>query len=154
MGTLNTIIAQAKQQDKEVIPQKTTKKLNVIIQKRQLKRDLAAFLHGALYSPCASTLLKAIKKIFLTSFPGLTETLAKKHLPTSMATELGHLRQEKQHLQSTTNNIPAHDDFFWNKKRKQKMLFLLLLLIQRKTLRQQISLGVFHTGQAEETNTL
>ena len=59
-----------------------------------------------MFSPRPSTLNQAIRKNFLSSFPGLTEGLIKKHLPTSTATELEHLRQEKQHLQSTSNNLP------------------------------------------------
>ena len=77
-------------------------KINVIIRKRQLKQDLAKFLCGALFSARPSTIKKASKNIFLTTFPGLTEKLIDKHLPLSIATELGHLRQEKQHLQSTS----------------------------------------------------
>ena len=38
----------------------------------------------------------------MTTFPGLTKKLIDKHLPLSIATELGHPRQEKQHLQSTS----------------------------------------------------
>ena len=68
------------------------KKMNVIIRKRQLKQDLARFLHGALFSPRHSTLIKAIKNNFLSTFPGLTESLVQKHLPISLATELGHLK--------------------------------------------------------------
>ena len=83
-------------------PKFSSHQLNVIIRKKQLKQDLAKFLHGALFSPRYSTLQQAIQKNFLSSFPGLTEHLFNKHLPPSVATELGHLRQEKQHLQSTS----------------------------------------------------
>ena len=92
--------------------QSSSHQLNVIIRKKQLKQDLAKFLHGALFSPRYSTLKHAIQKNFLSSFPGLTEHLFNKHLPTSIATELGHLRQEKQHLQSTSQQQSPEADFF------------------------------------------
>ena len=66
-------------------------KLNVIIRKRQSKQDLAKFLCGALFSARPSTIKKAIKNNFLSTFPGLTKKLIDKHLPTSIATEMGHL---------------------------------------------------------------
>ena len=92
--------------------------LNVIICKRQLNKDLAKFLHGALFSPRYSTLKQAIKKNFLSSFPGLTESLINKHLPPSIATELGYLRQEKQHLQSIAPQHISNEDFFPLKENK------------------------------------
>ena len=76
----------------------------MIIRNRQLKKDLVKFLVEALYSARPSTIRKAIKKIFLTSFPGLFGKLIDKHLPVSIATEMGHLRQENQHLQSTSSS--------------------------------------------------
>ena len=112
MSTLNSTIALYQQKDQKSSPSSTPihSKLNVIIRKRQLKQDLAKFLHGALFSPRLSTLKQAIKNNFLTTFPGLTEALVQKHLPTSVATELGHLKQEKQHLQSTSSTKDS--DFF------------------------------------------
>ena len=76
-------------------------KLNVVIRKRELKSDLAAFLHGALFSPVTSTLTKAIDNNHFISWPGLTTKLIKKHLPKSVATAKGHLNEERQHIQST-----------------------------------------------------
>ena len=93
--------------------------LNVIIRKRQLKKDLANFLAKSLFSPRLSTLKKAIKTNFLSSFPGLTEALVDKHLPPSVATEFGHLKQEKQHLQSTST-MTEDSDFFSSKRNKNK----------------------------------
>ncbi len=50
--------------------------------------------------------------------------MIKKHLPTSLATELGHLRQEKQHLQSTKNNLPIDGDHFPQQQPKTRdMIF-------------------------------
>ena len=55
-------------------------KINVVIRKRELKSDLASFLHGALFSPVTSTLTKAIDNNHFISWPGLTTKLIKKHL--------------------------------------------------------------------------
>ena len=78
-------------------------KLNVIIRKHQTKLDLVKYLAACLFSPVKSTLLTAIKKQFLSSFPGLTSNLVKKHLPTLPATVMGHQNQQKQGLQSTSS---------------------------------------------------
>ena len=103
MSRLNSEIAKfSKDQPQQpLVSNSVPHKLNVIIRKRQSKQDLAKFLCGALFSPRPSTIKKAIKNNFLTTFPGLTEKLIDKHLPISIPTEMGHLRQEKQHLQST-----------------------------------------------------
>ena len=58
----------------------------------------------SLFSLRASTLKQAVKKNFLSSFPGLLTALIDKHLDSSVPTEFGHLRQEKQHLQSTSSS--------------------------------------------------
>ena len=39
-------------------------------------------------------------------------SLVQKHLPVSLATELGHLKQERQHLQSTSITLPPDEDHF------------------------------------------
>ena len=44
------------------------------------KLELAQYLHAALFSPTAASLPKAIKKVFLKTWPGLTKKLIKKHL--------------------------------------------------------------------------
>ena len=55
---------------------------------------MAKYLSGALFSPSKSTLLRAIRKEHLISFPGLTTNLISKHLPKQVATSKGHLDQE------------------------------------------------------------
>ena len=119
-ATLDSTIKKFIQQDETssistispTLPSPTTHQLHVIIRKRQLKKDLANFLSKSLFSPRLSTLKKAIKNNFLSSFPGLTETLVDKHLLPSVATEFGHLKQEKQHLQSTSTMVSDDNDFF------------------------------------------
>ena len=89
-------------------------------------------MHGALFSPCYSTLKQAIRKNFLSSFPGLTESLINKHLPHSIATELGHLRQEKQHLQSTSQQHSTDADFFPAKEQKTNDVIYAITLYKEK----------------------
>ena len=59
-----------------------------------------------------------LKMVIFLSWPGLTESLVKKHLEDTIATAKGHLRQEKANLQSTkTLQQPDSDenqDFFSN----------------------------------------
>ena len=52
-------------------------KANVIIRKKQTRVELAQYLHAACYSPVTSTFVKAIKKGFFKTWPGLTPELVK-----------------------------------------------------------------------------
>ena len=63
-------------------------------------------MSGALFNPSKSTLLRAIRKEHLSSFPGLTTNLISKHLPKQVATSKGHLDQEFRNLWSTKNMSP------------------------------------------------
>ena len=49
----------------------------------------------------------AITAGFFITWTGLTSALVRKHLPTSIATAKGHLRQDQQNVQSTKNTSPA-----------------------------------------------
>ena len=75
--------------------------LNIILRKKETQMNLVRYLHGACFSPVPSTFKKAIKRGFLSSWPGLTTQMVDKYLPPSEATAKGHIRQEAQHLQST-----------------------------------------------------
>ena len=83
---------------------------NAIVLADTTKKDLAQ-LHPSLGFPVPSTLLDAIEQGFLSTFPGLTKKLVRKHLPKSLQTGKGHLDQERQNLQSTktkpTTQVPA-----------------------------------------------
>ena len=85
---------------------KTTSKhsMNVIIRKNTTKRDLAQYLHACAFSPCVRTFITAINKGHFLSWPGLTTSLVKKHLPRSIFTAKGHMNQERQNLQSTSKS--------------------------------------------------
>jgi len=71
------------------------------------KQDLAAFLHGTIFSPSPSTLIRAIKKNHFTSWPGLTESIIRKHLPKSIATSKGHLRGQQKNIKSTKADLDS-----------------------------------------------
>lgn len=65
------------------------------------KSKLATFFHQCCFSPVPATWIKAIQAGYFATWPGLTVDLNNKHLPKSMATAKGHLRQQYQHTQST-----------------------------------------------------
>ena len=65
------------------------------------KSYLCTFLHLALWSPCTSTLLSAIKNNFLATWPGLTKQFVQKFLQKSEATAKGHIRKSYKGKQST-----------------------------------------------------
>ena len=77
---------------------------NAIILAETTTKDLAQFHHATLRSPAKSTLIAAIDKGFLVSFPGLTRKFISKHLPKSEATVKRHLDQERKNLQTTRPN--------------------------------------------------
>jgi hypothetical protein len=78
---------------------------NGILRLDKTKHDLACYHHATLGSPVTSTLLRAISRGHLATFPGLTINLISKHLPASIATALGHQDQEAQHLRSTKKPV-------------------------------------------------
>jgi hypothetical protein len=59
------------------------------------------FLHAALFSPVPSTLLHAIKRGHLTTWPGLTINNVNRFLHKSIATVKGHLDQTRKNKRST-----------------------------------------------------
>ena len=79
----------------------STHQINGILRLDQTKNNLASYHHGVLGSPVPSTLLHAIRKGNLITFPGLTTTLISKHLPKSINTSLGHQDQQARNLRST-----------------------------------------------------
>ena len=62
------------------------------------QEQLAVFHHVSLGSLVVSTLLQAIPRGHIISFPGLTTELITKHLPKSVATVLEHQDQEAQNI--------------------------------------------------------
>jgi len=64
-------------------------------------RDHLHFLHAACFSPTTSTLIQAIQRNYLTTWPGLHTALIRKHLPKSPHTAKGHLDQQRKNTRST-----------------------------------------------------
>ena len=65
------------------------------------------YLHRAAFSPVMSSWTTAITAGFLTTCLGLMYALVRKHLPESIATAKGHLRQDQQNVRSTRNTSPS-----------------------------------------------
>ena len=86
---------------------------NGILRTDKPKQELAQYHHASLGSPAPSTVIQAIRKTHLTTFPGLTTNLISKHLPKSLSTVLGHQDQEAKHLRSTKilpSDLPFEKD--------------------------------------------
>ncbi len=93
------------------LPPPTRQFANVIIHKRTTKKDLIAFFHAACFSPTKATLLKAITNGNFSSWPGLTTENVTKYLGMTIPTAYGHLKQERQGLQSTASSADLTDHF-------------------------------------------
>ena len=79
---------------------------NGILRLDKSRSELATYYHTTLGSPVNSTLLRAIRRGHLTTFPSLTTQLITKHLPKSLATTLGHQDQEAKNIRSTRLLLP------------------------------------------------
>ena len=71
------------------------------------KLDIIQYLHRAAFSPIVSSWTTAITAVFYTTWPVLKSALVRTHLPKSIATAKGHLRQDRQNVRSTRNTYPA-----------------------------------------------
>ena len=71
------------------------------------KSYIVQYLHRGAFSPVVSTWTATITAGFLTTWPGLTSSLVRKHIPKSLATAKRHLRQDRQNLRYTRNTSPA-----------------------------------------------
>jgi hypothetical protein len=74
---------------------------NGILRTDQVRSKLATYHHTTLGGPVSSTLLPAIRRSHLTTFPGLDTRLISKHLDRSISTTLGHQDQEAKKIRST-----------------------------------------------------
>ena len=72
-------------------------------------KDFVKFVHASMGSPALSTLLAAVRKGYLSSWPRLTSSLVDAHPPNTLATAQGHLTQRRQGLDSTSL-IEPHPD--------------------------------------------
>ena len=69
----------------------------------------ATFIHTALGSPVLSTLLRAVRKGYLASYPRLTANMVTSYLSLTAATARGHLDQHRQGLDSTSTDEQSDD---------------------------------------------
>ena len=67
--------------------------------------DLVQYLHQACFSPVLKTWTTAIDAGYFATWPGLTSALVRKHLPKSIATAKGHLRQDRKNVRSTKPSV-------------------------------------------------
>jgi hypothetical protein len=67
--------------------------------------DLVQYFHRACFSPVIKTWTQAIDAGFFATWPRLTSALVRKHLPKSVATAKGHLRQDRKNVRSTKTPI-------------------------------------------------
>ena len=67
--------------------------------------EIIRYFHAAAGFPTKSTWLKAIKKGFYASWPGLTVTAARKHFPESEETQKGHMKKQKTGIRSTKKQL-------------------------------------------------
>ena len=99
----------------------------LIIRENQTKMNLEKYMHGALFSHVTSTLIVAIQNNHFVSWDGLTTDLISKHLLSIKATVLGHQKQERQGLQSTSSTRKN------NKKRLKYIRLCLQGLLKTKS---------------------
>ena len=86
-------------------------KVNYIIRKDKTSSDLAQYLFATAFSPSMSTFKKAIQNGNFVTWPGIHKLNFEKLLGTTIASEKGHLDQEKKGLQSTTLTNYYNDNF-------------------------------------------
>ena len=65
------------------------------------KAEVITYLHAALRFPTKEMLLTATRAGFLTSWPGLNVTVINKHFPESVEMQKGHMKHQRQGVQST-----------------------------------------------------
>ena len=71
------------------------------------KEELVQYLHRCVFSSIMHTWNKAIDAGYFSTWPGLTSEMVRKYLPKLLATEKGHLKQDRQNILSTKPSITA-----------------------------------------------
>ena len=69
------------------------------------KSELVQYLHRCDFSPVVHTWTKAIDAEYFATWPVLTSELVRKHLPNSLATTKGHLKQDRQNIRLAKPSI-------------------------------------------------
>ena len=81
-------------------------KINAIIKLDKNESELANFLHECLFSPCPSTLIRAIWNNHFLSWPGIKEIDFHQYVKENVAMQKGHFNQEQKILLSTIEIPP------------------------------------------------
>ena len=84
--------------------------MNAVISSNKSKTELTQFLHATCGFPVVSTFRTSISNGNFIGFPGIDSVSLKKHLPPSIPTAKGHLKQERQGLKST-KPVPIKSEF-------------------------------------------
>ena len=75
-----------------------------------LKRDIVKYLHCVAESPAPATWCDAIDNKHYATWNELTSQMVRKHLPKSLATTKGYMKQIQHNLRSTKQNINNNHD--------------------------------------------
>jgi hypothetical protein len=78
---------------------------NLAVNRSSKPADLVAFAHASLFSPSLTTVATALRKTYITDFPGLDSATLAKHPPFSVATAKGHMDQSRKNQQSTNDTL-------------------------------------------------
>ena len=102
----NKIIMQGTRQPNKLWTIDSTKhhSLNSIIDAPTIKERIE-FYHKSLFSPTLSTLAKAIKAGYLTTFPTITTKQLRRWPPNQEATIKGHMHAKRANIQSTRQTV-------------------------------------------------
>ena len=73
-------------------------KIAVILCKKETRKNLAKYLHAACFSLVNATWEKAIDNKKFVTWPVLTSSLVRQHLPSSTATVQGHLPEHQENF--------------------------------------------------------
>ena len=68
------------------------------------------YQNALLSAPLVATLIKAISNKWLTSSPVMTVDNARKHVPKSIQTSMGHLARVRKNVRSTKETEPTVDE--------------------------------------------
>ena len=82
-------------------PNGPTPVANGVLHLYQTKQELAQYLSATCFDPAPSTLLRAIRKQHMTTWPGLSTNFINERLQKLMHAAKGHLDQEAKNLRST-----------------------------------------------------
>jgi hypothetical protein len=75
---------------------------------------LVKYLHKEMFSCTKSALVHAIKKVHVTTWPGLMVEAVNKNLKLTPATAMGHMNQRRHNIRSTKPKLIAQDDEYIN----------------------------------------